>query len=488
MRGAYPLTEWAPEDPESIARVASILDGSSDEPHHDLVSVLEAMHHGVLVVDRLGRVRYVNAAFGRITGVAGCPPVGAGLIGTPPGEEVARVLETGEPRLGFRTRVAGGDVEVLASVLPIRREGRIAGAVLVVQDISEVLRLSRELHRTGETADAVYEHAAEASRARYTLSDLVGSSRALQRAIHLARRAAGADSTVLLLGESGTGKELFAHAIHNASRRRAGPFIRVNCAAVPDHLLESEFFGYEKGAFTGAVRRKPGMFELAHRGTIFLDEIGEMSLPLQAKLLRVLQEQEFMRLGGTAPVRIDVRVIAATNVNLAERVAQGKFRRDLYYRLNVLTIHVPPLRERREDIPALVRCILDRLAQKLGHAVAGLTDEALALLQAYDWPGNVRELENVLERALHLMAPGEQLISAEHLPLRTGWRESLHHTQPLCTLEEMERRMIARALSEFGTSGEGKRQAAAALGISLATLYNKIKKYGLDAGTERRAG
>ena len=449
-----------------------------------LHAILESIQEGIEVVDRHGVITYVNSAFSRITGIPREARVGKSIFEVAPDMELAQVLRTGRPILGGRTRARGSEVEVVVDATTIMDGDEMVGALVVIQDVSEVLRLSRDLYQSSTMVENLYGRVNDLARATYNFPDLVGSSRAMAEAVLLARRAAPTDSVILLMGESGTGKELFAHSVHNASRRRGGPFIKVNCAAIPDQLLESEFFGYEKGAFTGAVKRKLGMFELANHGTIFLDEIGDMSLHLQAKLLRVLQEQEFHRLGGTAPVRSDVRVLAATNINLPEMVAAGRFRRDLYYRLNVVTIPVPPLRQRREDIPALVETILPKLNRKLGREVYGLTDEALAVLRGYDWPGNVRELENALERAMHLLGPGERLIPPAALQPGQGLRignAGGGGAEELMPLEEMERLMLVRALDRYGYSGDGKKRAAEALGVSLATLYNKIKKAGLES-------
>ncbi len=457
--------------------------------HHYLQAILESIQEGIEVVDRNGIVTYINPAFSRITGLPAEARLGKSIFETAPEMELSEVLRTGRPMRGGRTKAKGSEVEVIADASPIMNGGEMVGAVVVIQDVSEVMRLGRDLYKSSAMIENLYDRVGDLARATYTFADLIGSSRALSEAVLLARRAGPSDSVILLMGESGTGKELFAHAIHNASRRRGGPFIKVNCAAIPDQLLESEFFGYEKGAFTGAVKRKLGMFELANHGTIFLDEIGEMTLPLQAKLLRVLQEQEFHRLGGTTPVRINVRVIAATNVDLPEMVAAGRFRRDLYYRLNVVTIPMPPLRRRLEDIPVLFGTIVAKLNRKLGRDVTGLSEEARLTMERYDWPGNVRELENVLERAMHLLGPGERIITPAVLQPLVGLRGgSASRVEEVMPLEEMERQLVCRALERFGHGGEGKRRAAEALGISLATLYNKIKKFGLEAGATELRG
>ncbi len=307
----------------------------------------------------------------------------------------------------------------------------------------------------------------------YRFRDLVSKSPAMQAVFELARAAARSQSTVLILGESGTGKEVLARAIHLESPRAQGPFVAVSCAALPESLLESELFGHEKGAFTGAAARRIGKFEAAHTGTLFLDEIGDISPKLQLDLLRVLEERRFCRVGGVEPVDVDVRIIAATNRDLTQAVAEGRFREDLYYRLNVVPIRLVPLRERREDIPLLVEDLLERLAAEQGRRVDGVSPEAMARLVAYDWPGNIRELRNLLERAL-VVASGPVLQPADFGFGATSAAE-LDRVGPL-SLEEVERRHIANVL-RF-TAGNIS-QAARLLGIDRVTLYNKMKKYQL---------
>ena len=301
---------------------------------------------------------------------------------------------------------------------------------------------------------------------------LLGGSPAMRRVLRLVEQVAPSSATVLVLGESGVGKELVAEAIHALSHRASGPLVKIDCAAIPDTLLESELFGHERGAFTGALSRKPGRFELADGGTVFLDEIATMSLPLQAKLLRVLQSGDFRRVGGTEVLHVDVRLIAATNENPEERVARGLFREDLYYRLNVIQVEVPPLRERREDIPLLAEHFLRTYAARNDKPLAGFSREALDVLTAYDWPGNVRELENAVESAV-VMASGEW-VGPRALPARVGGaaagRTSV--SVPVGTSLEEARRMLIEATLE--RTGGDKRAAARLLGISVRTIYRKL--------------
>ncbi|MEW6726994.1 MAG: sigma-54 dependent transcriptional regulator [Bacillota bacterium] len=309
--------------------------------------------------------------------------------------------------------------------------------------------------------------------------EMIGKSPAFQQVRLLVERVAPTGATVLLTGESGTGKEVAAVAIHQRSNRADGPFVAVNCAALPEQLLESELFGHERGAFTGANARRLGRFQLAHKGTIFLDEIGEMSPSMQAKLLRVLQDQTFERIGGTETFKVDTRIIAATNRNLEEAVKTGRFREDLYYRLNVVQIHLPPLRERKTDIPLLAQHFVTRF--KSIYVSGVISEAAMQLLEDYHWPGNVRELQNVIERAL-ILAQGEP-IAPEHLPKELLRRET--STGPLkleipdegISLEEVEKLLIIKALEK---SNGNQTKAAALLKITRATLLYRMQKFGLQ--------
>ncbi len=308
----------------------------------------------------------------------------------------------------------------------------------------------------------------------YHYRDVITKNRAMEDILGLARDIASLRSTVLIRGESGTGKELVARAIHYSGDRAARPFVTVSCAALTETLLESELFGYEKGAFTGANAQTRGKFELADSGTILLDEIGDISPKLQADLLRVLQERCFYRVGGNQEVQVDARVIAATNKDLAEAVRQGRFRDDLFYRLNVIEIRIPPLRERREDIPLLTAHFIERLAHEFGKETAGISDDALKLLMDYEWPGNVRELENAIERAL-VTCRGRQLTEADFAWLGRGAASRQAWEVPGdIALSELERRAIIATLER--THGNVK-EAAASLGVDRSTLYDKLKRY-----------
>lgn len=316
----------------------------------------------------------------------------------------------------------------------------------------------------------------------YGFTGIIGKSPRMEEVYDMVRQVASTNASVLIQGESGTGKELIARSIHYNSRRKERPLVALNCAALAEGVLESELFGHEKGAFTGAVKRKTGRFELAHHGTLFLDEIGDIPVPTQIKLLRVLQEHEFERVGGEKTIKVDARIIAATNRDLLTAVREGRFREDLYYRLNVVTVNLPPLRERREDVPALADHFLDRFAKETGRRIEGIEPAAMELLVRYDWPGNVRELENIIERAVVLEKGPEVSPASLPLTLRDGADTVCDLTLPegkaglTDLLEDLERQLIVKALKD----NDGSQTAAAAsLGLKRSTFRYKLEKYGL---------
>ncbi|GAW27864.1 sigma-54-dependent Fis family transcriptional regulator [Carboxydocella sp. ULO1] len=447
-----------------------------------LEAIINATNDAISVVDENGMQILINPAYTRLTGLTEADvlykPATVDIV---EGESMHyKVLRTRQPVRGVRMKIGPNKKEVMVNVAPIIVNNELKGSVGVIHDLSEIKKLTEEL----EHARRLIRHL----EAKYTFDDIIGQSEELKLAVEQAERAAATPATVLLRGESGTGKELFAHAIHNASTRSSQKFIRVNCASLTDTLLESELFGYEEGAFTGAVKGgKRGLFEEANGGTIFLDEIGEISLTLQAKLLRVLQEKEVRRVGGTKAVPVDVRVIAATNANLEEKIREGSFREDLYYRLNVFPIFIPPLRRRKQDLPLLVRFLIGKFNREFGRQVERIEPEALKVLENYDWPGNVRELENVIGRAIINMRPGDTVIAVRHLPplglVRpqvegehrlpdSGWQgETLNEI-----LARVERQVICDVLAQCGGN---KTLAARKLNIAVRSLYYKMDRYGL---------
>ena len=371
-------------------------------------------------------------------------------------EEVAAGRLPGQ-RLFFRSNApVRDDREREIGRLVVLRD--VSGEIEIERMRAEVLRLRTELETT------------------YSFSGMVGASSEMRQVYELIQQAADSDITVLIRGESGTGKELVAKSFHFNSERQEGPFVAVNCAALPDALIESELFGHVKGAFTGAIKRRIGAFERADGGTIFLDEIGEMSPSAQAKLLRVLQEREIQPIGASSTRRVDVRVIAATNTNLDDMVSAGRFRQDLFYRLAVFPIVIPPLRERREDIPVLANHFLKKHAEKTGNSIGGLSNATVRLMLEYDWPGNVRELDNAIQRAVLLETTS--VLQAGNLPPALSQRPVPKEASALAILPlaTVERKALAQALKV--TDGNVM-EAAQALGINRATLYRKLKKYGL---------
>lgn len=449
-----------------------------------LEAVINATQDAISVVDSQGIGIMINPAYKKITGYSEADVLGKpATVDIAQGESVhMRVLSTKSLVRGVHLRVGTAKKDVLVDGAPIMVNDELKGSVAVIHDISEIKRLTEELDKAKQIIRTL--------EAKYDFQDIVAISPEMKNVVEQARKVAATPATILLLGESGTGKELFAHAIHNSSSRKYNQFVRVNCAALTDSLLESELFGYSEGAFTGARRGgKKGLFEQASGGTIFLDEIGEVSLNVQAKLLRVLQEKEIVRVGDAKSVPVDVRVIAATNIDLEEAVATGKFREDLYYRIRVIPLYIPPLRERREEIPALARHLLRKYNQEYGRMVEDIAPEVLETLQGYSWPGNVRELENILGRAMINMRFNESCIRREHLPQipvgtqRPSFIQAIPGQDDTAmfslgdTLAEFEKDYIRQVLEQ---NNGNKTKTARALDISLRSLYYKIERYGLD--------
>ena len=431
-------------------------------------AILESISDGVFTVDRQWRVTSFNRAAEQITGVDRREAIGRlcseVLRADMCGESCAlrQTLETGRPvigRTGWFIDADGNRVPISLSTAVLRdSNGQVIGGAEVFRDLSEIEALRQQLD------------------GKSRVGDLVSRSPLMQRLFEVLPAIAASPSTVLILGATGTGKEVMARTIHSLSPRSRGPFVAVNCAALPETLLESELFGYKAGAFTDARTDKPGRFALAASGTIFLDEIGEMNPALQVKLLRVLQERCYEPLGSVASVPADARVIVATNQDLAELVRSGRFREDLYYRINVVRIELPPLRRRREDIPPLVDLFIARFNQVQGKTVAGIEPEALSLLMAHDWPGNIRELENVVEHAFILCDHG--LITMAHLPRELLLRD--HLQQRTGDLRAVRDLLDAQTISAALEKNNNNRLATARqLGIHKTTLFRRMKKLGL---------
>jgi PAS domain S-box-containing protein len=455
----------------------------------EIQTMLEAIIHSsddaISVVDEEGKGILINPAYTRITGLSRDEVIGKpATADISEGESIhLKVLQTRRAIRGTKMRVGPKRKEVIVNVAPIIVNGKLKGSVGVIHDMSEIQSLTQELDRARRIIRTL--------EAKYMFEDIIGESEEMQIAVEQAKLGAKTPATVLLRGESGTGKELFAHAIHNASDRKFNKFLRVNCAAISENLLESELFGYEEGAFSGAKRGgKRGLFEEADKGSIFLDEIGELSANTQAKLLRVLQENEIVRVGGTKSISINVRVIAATNVNLEKGIADGTFREDLYYRLNRMPIQIPPLRSRKSDIPLISDSLISKLNQDYGRNVDGITERAISRLMDYHWPGNVRELENVLGRAMIFMKYNETAIDLHHLPpLESTTKEIAGKNReglvPAARdlnsqLEEYEKKIIKDVLEQ---NNGNKTAAAKILNVSVRNLYYKLEKYNIETNS-----
>lgn len=449
-----------------------------------LDALLETVNEAVTIVDDKGTVTHWNRAAEELYGISAAEIIGKNIsdfgwnslmIGQMLQEGRAIRQAYHEPRPGLH---------VVVNTSPVMVEGRIVGAISSEQDVSTLVRLGNELFTTATQLQTL-----ENEITRYVPTDdpfhrIRGNGPAISHAVKVARRVAATDATVLITGESGVGKELFAQAIHRASHRSGQPFIAINCGAIPAALFESELFGYEPGAFTGADRKgRPGKLELAHKGTIFLDEVGELPLEMQVKLLRILQDRQFYRVGGTEPTTVDVRIIAATNRDLEERIQEKTFRADLFYRLNVVNLELPSLRDRVEDIPELVQLFTREIALQHGKPIPRFEPDVIVSLMNYSWPGNIRQLRNVIERLVILTE--DDRIRSENLPASLqaprlqpegSVTAAAHFVEGEKVSGESELMQLQNALrTTFGN----KAAAAKLLGISRGTLYNKLKKYAL---------
>lgn len=442
----------------------------------ELLAVLNSVQEAIEVADNDGTIKYVNAAFSNITGINREDRIGKNIFDVSPNGALAQCLLNRLPVTGYRTYVGGSPAEVISNAAPVTVDGHTQGAVVVFQPITDILKLMEELQKSNLIIENLYAKLDQITESKYTFSDLVGSSKFFNATVDLAKKAAKSEAPVLIIGESGTGKEIYAHAIHNAGSKRHKPFVKFGCTTIPESLLETELFGYEKGAFAGAIKTKIGKIELANNGTLFLHEISEMNLFLQAKLVRVMKDMQFERVGGTRPQKINLRIIASSNRDIKQLIRKGLFREDLYYLLSILEINIPSLRQRKEDVLALATHFIKRLNRKLGKYIKGIAPEANQLLLNYDWPGNARELENILERIMVLT--DDDYITYRQLAPYLG-QEDLESNffSEVMPIDKAEQILLKAALARYGDSLEGKKKAAQALNISLATLYNKLKKY-----------
>ena len=450
-----------------------------------VLNILECMSDGVFIADLNFKVLYINTAYGKFASLARSEIIGRNIYDVRPGGFLPEIYRTRQPIYNVPRRV--DDAESYCDYIPIVFEGQIAGGMVIVKDALRVKELSLRLQESAEKISQLNRAVTDVFRVKTHFNELVGVDSGLKNVVDLGYKAAKADSYVFLLGESGTGKEVIAQSIHNESNRKNRPFVDVNCAALPEHLLESELFGYVGGAFTGANKQgKTGLFELADGGTLFLDEIAEMPIGLQAKLLRVLQERKIWRIGSEKATSIDVRVIAATNQNILNLISQNKFREDLYYRLAVFVIHIPPLRDRKEDIALFTGVFLKEQQKKCGKYIT-IGAKTAKVLAKYDWPGNIRELKNAIEYACGINEGSE--IAVHDLPQNiiknSVYLCDFSKAVPKSSLEkivdDVERAVLKEYLTMYGNDGKAKKKIAEQLNLSLATLYNKIKKFNLSA-------
>lgn len=444
--------------------------------------ILETVQDGICVMSSDGVITYVNRAYLRILSEKEENILNKNIRDISPDGVRRRVLETGKSVVGALS-YKENDVTIVCNVNPIIVDGEITGVVSVIKNITEVKKLSEKLKKASAKAEYLEEELFRTKKPDLAFSKYIGYSGKVLDALATASKAAKTNTTVLIRGESGTGKELIAEGIHYGSKNSKGPFVRVNCAAIPQNLLESELFGHEKGSFTGAIKRKLGKFELAQNGTIFLDEIGEMDKSMQAKILRVIQEKEFQRVGGEETIKVNVRIIGATHRNLEEMVRTMEFREDLYYRLNVIPIFLPPLRERRQDIAPLLEHFINKISKNIGKNISLVKNDAMEALLNYSWPGNVRELENLVERLVALNE--NQVIDLDDLPSYMRQERPMKHEKAHVTsiieddilpLKEYEKIIIEKALKRYGSYNA----AGKVLGLTHKTVAAKARQYGIE--------
>ena len=459
--------------------VPSMKDILEQIPRTLLFALLNNPYESLILVDADGVIRFVSESNESVPKSALASAVGKHISDVNPDSDLVRVIETGRAEIG-RSLILN-DRERIVARIPLVKEGRVIGAAgkLLLSSPQKVKALYQRIESLEKQVDYYKSGAWQIHGAHFSFDNIVGRSARIERAKALAGIAAQNDSSVIISGESGTGKEMFAHAIHAASPRRHHAFVRINCGAVPAELIESELFGYEPGAFTGAQRQgAPGKIELAHNGTLFLDEVSEMPLRMQVKLLRVLQDKVVERIGGGKPRQINFRLISATNQDLESMIRQGGFRLDLFYRINVMTIPLPSLRTITEDIAIIFEAILQELSLQERRKKKSVAPEVVEALKSYDWPGNIRELRNVAERALILCESDR--IEVDHLPeMLRGHKDrrvdGRSGVTPLKILiADVERQAISKALLE---SGHNKNKAADLLGIHRTGLYQKMRKY-----------
>ncbi|MBU5294312.1 sigma 54-interacting transcriptional regulator [Anaerosalibacter bizertensis] len=443
-----------------------------------LKTIMETTNDAIVYVNKEGYIEMISKPYADFLQVKREEVFGKHVRDVIENTRMDVVIKTGVSEIAEVQEINGN--KMIATRIPVFVKGNVVGAVgrVLFRDINELNALYMKISKIEKELNLYKDEFKKVNSAKYSLDSIISESKSMYKIKELTKRTAKTNSNVLILGESGTGKELFAHAIHSISRRANAPFIKVNCGAIPYELLESELFGYEEGSFTGAKKGgKIGKFKAADGGTIFLDEIGDLPMNMQVKLLRVLQDKEIEKIGSNSSEKVDIRIITATNRDLEEMVSEGKFRLDLYYRLNVLTIKVPPLRERKDDIPILSEYLIQKISRRENIRVDRISDSALEYLKRYNWPGNVRELENILERSINFLDE-ETVIKPEHLPSKiTGIMRKKKVRSLKLTLEEVERQAIIDSLI---FSNGNKTKAASILDISRTSLYEKIDKYNIE--------
>lgn len=449
-----------------------------------LEMILSDTNELLVFVDKDGIIVELSKAYAEFLKVDRFEAIGKHVSDVIENSRMHIVIKTGKAEIEATQKIHGKNM--IANRIPVYHNEKIVGAFgrVVFRDTAELYSLSERIKEMEVELNYYKKNFNQSNRSKYTLNDIIGRSIPMMELKNKIQRIAQNNSNILILGESGTGKELYAHAIHDLSARRKYPFICVNCASIPGELLESELFGYEEGAFTGAKKGgKMGLFQAANGGTIFLDEIGELPLNMQVKMLRVLQEREVKKIGSTVTEAVDVRIISATNRNLEKMVDTRDFRSDLYYRLNVVRLVIPPLRDRRQDVPDLVHHFIEKLAGKEEMPFYDISDKAMRMLMNYDWPGNVRELENVIERAGNFVG-ADGVIGTEHLPLRVTKNVYPTDIRPLGeTMGEYEKKVIQEALIKCHSN---KVLTAKMLGISRTALYEKMNRYEIKAQREKK--
>ncbi|SHK31667.1 sigma 54-interacting transcriptional regulator [Paramaledivibacter caminithermalis] len=466
------------QDISEIERLSNKLE-SVMEIKERFGNILNYANDGICMVDEKGIITYVNPEFEKIWNLNKIDIQGKHVEEVLPNSAIVKVIKSGRKQLGVISKKEEG-VKVISNVSPIFINNAFKGVVSISKEETHLQKMMKKLSEAEERIKYFKEELDRKQNIHEAFEVIIGKSGTLEDVLYIASKAAKTSSTVLIYGESGTGKELLARAIASASSRKDKPFIRLNCAAIPENLLESELFGHVKGAFTGAIKDKIGKFQLADGGTIFLDEIGDISKEMQVKLLRVLQEREFEKVGGNHTIKVDVRVIAATNKNLEKMIKEGEFREDLYYRLNVIPITLPPLRKRKGDIPLLVEHFIEKICKKEKMSIKKVSSEVLEYLENYYWPGNIRELENIIERAIALS--DEDILYEDCLPsyikgVRKSENKELINlvNGDLVTLEEYEKNIIKLALEKYKSFNKvGK-----VLGITHRTVALKARKYGI---------